>query len=314
MTCAIIIPAYNAAAYIREALDSALAQSRAASSVVVADDGSTDETGTICESYGDAVMLVRQPNRGVSVARATGAEAVRADWLLFLDADDRLVSDALEKMLQRAGEQSACGVVYGQTVYFDNASGARRIHGKADSEGPPPAGTLGSFWKSAITTPGAAIIRADLFREVGGFNPAVNSLADRDFWLKAGVLSEFRFVPSPVLEKREHGANMSGNLDRALFQAAFVQLGFLDWCAARRIDTSFLNTTPAAIIDNVLGKGLETRSLDGVGQIVALADERGIQSALLPKARRYAALPRRSAEFRLRLRSGLRRLTRLFAS
>ncbi len=314
MSCAIVIPAYNAAAYIAEAIQSALAQSTRASAIVVVDDGSTDDTCRICEGFGDSVTLIRQQNRGVSLARRAGAAAVPdAEWLLFLDADDRLLPDGLEKLMARAAS-SECGVVYGQTIYFDDQTGARQIHGKANSEGPPPAGTLGSFWKSAITTPGAAIIRSSLFREIGGFHPEVNSLADRDFWIKAGVLAGFGFVPSPVIEKRQHGENMSGNLDRALYQAAFVQLGFLSWCAQRGIDTAFLKTSREAIIDNVLRKALETRSLDGAAQIVSLADERGIDTALLHEARRFSTMPRRAADLRLRLRAGLRRFTKIFAS
>lgn len=303
---AIIIPAYNAAAYLAEAIESALGQTRAAAAIIVVDDGSTDGTAEICAGYGDAIIPVRQENAGVSVARNHGASLVSADWLLFLDADDRLLPEALELLL-RAAESSAPGVVYGQTIYFDDRTGRRRTHANPRAVGPPPVGALGNFWKSAITSPGAALIRASLLREIGGFDPQMNSLADRQCWIKAGALAPFAYADAPVLEKREHSANMSGNLDRALYQAALVQLGFLDWARERGIDTAFLQTSPEAIIDNVLQKALETLSLKGVADIVALAEERGIRTELLRTARRYSQMNPSAARLALYARNFARR-------
>jgi glycosyltransferase involved in cell wall biosynthesis len=311
--CAIIIPAFNAAAYVAEAIESALRQTAPASSVVVVDDGSTDATPEIAARFGAAVALLRQPNRGVSGARNFGASQVRAEWLLFLDADDRLLPIALEKMLECAARGSF-GVIYGQTIHFDERTGQRRVHGLGGCEGAPPAAAAASFWKSPITTPGAALVRAEVFREIGGFNPLVNSLADRDFWMKAGVANEFGFLPEPVIEKRGHGENMSGNLDRALYQTAFVQFGFLDWCRERGVDPKFLRVSPQAIIDNVVNKALEGRRLGAIAQISELADERGVETTLLREARSYLSMPPPSALWRLRVRSGVRRLTRLFSS
>jgi glycosyltransferase involved in cell wall biosynthesis len=304
---AIIIPAYNAAAYLAEAIESALRQTHAAAAVIVVDDGSTDQTGEICEGYGDGIIYVRQENAGVSVARNHGASIASAEWLLFLDADDRLVPEALEILLRSAGEDT--GVVYGQTIYFDG-DGRRRVHANPRAAGPPPAGTLGNFWKSAITSPGAAVIRSRLLREIGGFDPEMNSLADRQCWIKAGALSGFSYADAPVLEKREHAANMSANLDRALYQAALVQFGFLDWARERGIATDFLETSAEAIIDNVLQKALETLSLEGAADIVRLADQRRIETPLVETSRRYAKMNPGAARLALRARNFLLRFRR----
>ncbi len=303
---AIIIPAYNAAAYLVEAIDSALQQTQPAATIIVVDDGSTDETPEICARYGDSIVAVHQQNAGVSVARNHGASLAAAEWLLFLDADDRLLPDALELLLNAAAYSTA-GVAYGQTIYFDDRNHVRHTHAMNRAAGPPPAGTLGNFWKSAITSPGAAIIRAGVLREVGGFDPEMNSLADRQLWIKAGVLTSFAYASDPVLEKREHVSNMSANLDRALYQAALVQLGFLEWAQARGVDTVFLQTSREAIIDNVLQKALATFSLQGVADIIALADARGIRTGLLPTGRYFVRLPPLVARLALRLRNLARR-------
>lgn len=309
---AVIIPAYNAAAFLAEAIDSVRAQTRAASELVIVDDGSTDRTTEIALQFPTA-RLVQQRNSGVSSARNRGARETSAEWLLFLDADDRLLRGALDLLLTRAARNDAA-VVYGQTIYFNETTDTQRIHGNARSEGPVPAATRASFWKSAIATPGAALVRRELFEAVGGFAPEFDTLADRNFFLKAGMLTEFGFAGAPVIEKRSHAANMSGDLARAMQQAVEVQLGFLAWAKARARDTAFLNTTPAAIIDNQLRKGLNVRCLDGLHAVLEVARTHGIASPLMKQAARYVRMPPAAARLGLRVRTAWQQLTQTSAT
>ena len=85
---AVIIPAFNASATLRQAVDSVLAQTYAPHEIIVIDDGSTDATAQVARSYGTRVTLISQGNSGVSAARNAGARAASAEWLCFLDADD----------------------------------------------------------------------------------------------------------------------------------------------------------------------------------------------------------------------------------
>src|SRR4051812_43257112 len=100
----VVIPAFNAEPYLGAAIESVLGQTRSAAQVIVVDDGSTDATSAVAEKFDDAVILIQQRNAGVSAARNNGAAAVAADWLLFLDADDLLRPDALERLAVRASE------------------------------------------------------------------------------------------------------------------------------------------------------------------------------------------------------------------
>ena len=95
----VIIPAYNAAAHIARAIESALTQSMTPLEVIVVDDGSTDETAELVARRYPQVTLLRQDNRGCGPARNTGCAAARADWLAFLDADDTWLPTKLEKQL-----------------------------------------------------------------------------------------------------------------------------------------------------------------------------------------------------------------------
>ena len=97
----VIMPAYNSEVYIRESIDSVLAQSFTDFELLVVDDGSTDATATIVESFTDQrIRLIRQPSRGVSVARNTGLEAARGQFITFLDSDDLYYPDFLNTLFR----------------------------------------------------------------------------------------------------------------------------------------------------------------------------------------------------------------------
>ena len=95
----VIMPAYNSEVYIRESIDSVLAQSFREFELIVVDDGSTDTTAAIVESYTDSrIRLIRQANGGVSVARNTGLAAARGQFITFLDSDDLYYPDFLKTL------------------------------------------------------------------------------------------------------------------------------------------------------------------------------------------------------------------------
>ena len=84
----VIIPTHNRARYVSEAIDSVLAQTYSDYEVIVVDDGSTDDTRFVLQSYGDKIRYIYQPNAGVSAARNHGITEARGDWIAFLDSDD----------------------------------------------------------------------------------------------------------------------------------------------------------------------------------------------------------------------------------
>ena len=100
VTVSVIMPAYNSETYIRESIDSVLAQSFSDFELIVVDDGSTDATAEIVESYTDnRIRLIRQANQGVSVARNTALEEANGQYITFLDSDDLYYPDCLKTLL-----------------------------------------------------------------------------------------------------------------------------------------------------------------------------------------------------------------------
>jgi len=117
----VIIPAFNAAATLARAIESVRAQSWPAHEIIVVDDGSTDATADVARQFGDAVRLIRQPNRGVSVARNAGAAAATGDWLAFLDADDWYAPDRIKLHAEWTAEDATLDCLTGDYEYRDEA-------------------------------------------------------------------------------------------------------------------------------------------------------------------------------------------------
>lgn len=93
----VVIPTYNYAAYIKDAIDSVLAQTVVPCEIIVADDGSTDNTADVVSEYGDRIRYIRFAHRGIGATRNALLEEIRGDWFFNLDADDKLPLDFLEK-------------------------------------------------------------------------------------------------------------------------------------------------------------------------------------------------------------------------
>ena len=97
----ILVPAYNAAPYIAETLDSALAQTWQNIEIVVVDDGSRDDTLAIAKTYeSKRVKVISQENKGASTARNRALKAAQGDFIQYLDADDLLAPDKIERQLK----------------------------------------------------------------------------------------------------------------------------------------------------------------------------------------------------------------------
>ena len=103
----VIIPTYNRARLLVEAIDSVLSQPMSGVEVIVVDDGSTDDTQEVVARYGAAVRHIRQNNAGVSAARNRGVREAHGDAVLFLDSDDYLLQSSLRD-LGRCAQQLGC--------------------------------------------------------------------------------------------------------------------------------------------------------------------------------------------------------------
>src|SRR4051794_7148381 len=193
----VVIPAKNVAAYVGETLASALAQTEV-TEVIVVDDGSTDDTPAIVRAIRDPrLRLMTNGAAGVSAARNLGAQHASGQWLLFLDADDRLRPGAVAALLAAARGAPRAVLVYGD--YKTSASGGRRTARRDFSKGrpkPPGAGLRGPPPGNFFSNAGMRPPRAGAFRAIGGFDVSLRYCEDWHCWCRLAAIGEFEFAPN----------------------------------------------------------------------------------------------------------------------
>lgn len=209
----VIIPTYDRAAMVCEAIDSVLAQSLPDVEVIVVDDGSTDGTADmLSRRYGDRIRYLYQENQGRSVARNRGIRAARGDYLVFLDSDDRLLPRALEVQVTLMGRLPDADVVYGDGYYCDqNWNTVQRV--SEERPALPEDGLLAIMvLHNVVVAPPSAMVRRRALDLLGEpwFDELLRGTEDADFWLRlAAAGANFVNHPEPVCQYRLHDENAS---------------------------------------------------------------------------------------------------------
>ncbi|MCG8314450.1 MAG: glycosyltransferase family 2 protein [Pseudomonadales bacterium] len=190
-----VIPAYNYAKFVAEAVDSILEQSYSPIEIIVVDDGSTDNTAEVLAGYGDKINYIHQKNGGLSAARNTGIKAAKGEYIAFLDADDIWHPEKIEKQLRLAEDT-------GNEIVLCTSDPEDRPYATVDFDACffHPSG-LGSN----------ALIKRYRFDEIGLFDTQLKAVEDREMMLrltKNGTVASL--LHGEYCNIRVHGENMSG--------------------------------------------------------------------------------------------------------
>jgi glycosyltransferase involved in cell wall biosynthesis len=209
---AAVIPVYNGAAFVADAIESVLDQTHPVAECIVVDDGSTDATAEVVGRFGAPVRLIRRANAGVATARNRGADDASARYVAFLDADDAWAPEKLERQLAAAAELPRPGLVVCELDLFDDATGAVTGHAAMT----PSPGTLLDMvlfeGAQIVSCSSTALLERGLFEALGGFDPRLSQSADWDFLARALLAGPVVSVPEPLVRYRVHSANMSRNV------------------------------------------------------------------------------------------------------
>ncbi|MEQ7872928.1 glycosyltransferase family A protein [Sphingomonas sp. ASV193] len=303
---AVVMPLFDKAEYAAEAIDSVLAQTLAPLDVVIVDDGSTDGGPEAVERrFGEQVRLLRQPNAGPGPARNRGVAATDADWIAFIDADDKWSRDHLATLAEVAyafpdadliatGHRRFCG---GQTLTTDRSPvAARKINYFQEARVGEP------VWTSACA------VRRSAFEAIGGFG-AFCPGEDVDLWVSLALKGDVARSDRVTAHYRQ---DTGGEMDQLgcrpvdkqeqpvfdRFATALADPGLADRHAAIR-----------ALRDqwrrNAIRQRLVAGDREGARRLIALAARRGTATGRSEQV--LALLPGRMTGAILALRGALRR-------
>ena len=204
----VIIPNFNYAKYLVDAIESVLDQTYPSIEIIVVDDGSTDNSLEKASLFLDKITLISKVNGGVSSARNEGIKISKGEYVCFLDADDYWDPKKVELQMQKARD-GRNGLVY--TGYIECDSSLNPVSEVLPVFSGDCEVRFRNSPGSAIALLGTstALIRRDILEKVGEFDLDLNTSADWDFLRRVSKFANFSFVPLPLVKYRRHSNNMS---------------------------------------------------------------------------------------------------------
>lgn len=213
----IVMPAYNVAPYIREAICSALAQTYTDFELIVVDDGSKDDTAAIAKELAEQdarIRLVQQPNRGLAGARNTALRAARGEFFALLDSDDWWEREFLAEQIAILEANPDVDIVTGNGWYLDGPRHGLPARPYPDPRPDPElASIIGDEWSVFIMS----VFRRRVYTDIGPFDETMRSNEDYDFWLRAAMSGFiFRRNDKPLGHYRVRSDSLSASNARML--------------------------------------------------------------------------------------------------
>ena len=204
----VIIPCYNQAHFLAEAIQSVLSQGYSNFEIIVVDDGSTDDTQEVASTYAgedSRVKLITQQNRGLAAARNRGLAESRGEYVVFLDSDDRLLAEALEVGVGELESHPGCAFVWGR-CRFIAADGSPILRLEQERVGGDPHIEL--LRAGPILVP-AVVYKRSIFEVVGGFDESYRAAEDYALYYRVASRFPIQYHNAPVAEVRRHDASMT---------------------------------------------------------------------------------------------------------
>ena len=210
-----LIPCYQMAHRVADAVASVLAQEGDPVEVLVVDDGSRDDPAAALARFGGRVRLHRQENRGVAAARNTAARLATGEWLAFLDADDRWLPHKTRASLEALDRRPAARFLYGQAL-GESADGPRVLLGRRRPGLEHEGRVLVSLLSTGNLVPNlTGMVHREAFEAVGGVDEALRAGEDYDLWLRLAERFEAAYVAQPLALYHMHaGGDVMGDCER----------------------------------------------------------------------------------------------------
>jgi glycosyltransferase involved in cell wall biosynthesis len=202
----VVIPTYNNARFVREAVDSVLAQTWQPIEAVVVDDGSTDNTAEVLAGLGDSVKVIRQENQGPAVARNTGIRNAGGSIIAFLDSDDLYMPEKIALCVAALEQRPELGVAYTAIRVREMDTGIVYLQDQY-THGGDLSRDLFTECKGVNTS--SLVVKRSYLDQVGGFDEEFFRCQDWDLMVRLAEVCEYVHVPEVLTERRLHSGSIS---------------------------------------------------------------------------------------------------------
>lgn len=259
------MPAYNAAVYLPYAIDSVLSQTFSEWEIIITDDGSTDNTRAIADSYrptlGDKLQYIYQANRGLPAARNTGMRSARGEFIALLDADDVWLPHRLERGVEAMDRDPETALVHARVTRID-AQG--RVIGELPVNPEYLSGRIAHYIyirRAHIVCP-TVMFRKQCLDTAGWFDEAMRATEDRDLWFRIALRDRVTYIDEVLAHYRLSPASMTADLDRLLNgQVYFIGKHYRSGACTRLEHLQALGNTYRELGDSLFRGGLVAKSI-----------------------------------------------------
>ncbi len=223
----VIIPVYNSESFVKETIDAVLNQTYPFLEIILINDGSTDGSLKLIESYKDnsKVKIINQPNKGAAAARNTGYKNSNGVYIKFLDADDIINAEMIAEQVKLAGENSNAIISSKWGRFYNNDLNTFSLSPEECWQNMPAIDWLCSSWKytRSMTVPGLFLIPRQIVEKAGLWNENLSLLDDTEYFARTILAAEnVIFSENSTLYYRsglQH--SLSGRQDMVAYQSAF---------------------------------------------------------------------------------------------
>lgn len=196
-TISVIIPSYNRGHVLNRALDSVLAQSRAADEIILIDDGSTDNTAEQVQTAYPQIRYLYQDNQGVSAARNLGIQAATGEWIALLDSDDEWLPHKLAEQIKALEQAPEYKLIHCDEIWIRNGVRVNQMKKHAKKGG----WIYQNCLPLCAISPSASLIHRSLFDELGLFDESLPACEDYDLWLRIAAHYPVLYCEEALIQK-----------------------------------------------------------------------------------------------------------------
>lgn len=241
-TISAVIPAYNSASFIADAIASIRAQTHPVDEIIVVDDGSTDDTAMVIQRLGDGIRYLDQANAGPSAARNQGIEAASGDLVAFLDADDQWTRTKIERQLAVMEQNPAIVLVAGDMAEIDLHDNIAvpsvldkhgLLAGFKNLSGAPIPSAAALLLRINFIPTGTVLAKREVLRTAGRFTEHIRYGEDLELWVKVAAQHAIACLPEVLMLRRQHGKNATQATEPLLRDLIKVMMSLRAWGAEK---------------------------------------------------------------------------------